>query len=139
MEGVGTVQEGGGGGDGRLCYREGYGVLCKASFSLTLPIQLPSPALYKYMYIHVCKCTVYMYLPTSPSFPPISPPSLSLPPSPPPSGAIYLKNCVYKYWRDREGVVEVGEEPPYSIPEEAKVFIRGNIVAGIIQSPTLIW
>ncbi len=52
-------------------------------------------------------------------------------------GAVYLKNCVYKYWKDRE-VGEVEEEHPYSIPEAAKAVIRENIVGGIIQTPMII-
>ncbi len=54
------------------------------------------------------------------------------------SGAVYLKNCVYKYWKDREAA-EVGDELPYSIPEAAKALIRENIVGAIIQSPMIIW
>lgn len=55
-------------------------------------------------------------------------------------GAVYLKNCVYKYWKEREpGEVSIGTELPYSIPEQSKAIIRDNIIGGIIQSPTLIW
>lgn len=53
---------------------------------------------------------------------------------------MYLKNCVGKYWKDREPEdVVAGGELPYCIPEQAKALIRDNIIGAIIQSPTLIW
>ena len=51
------------------------------------------------------------------------------------SGAIYLKNCIFRYWKREESE---GEEM-YAISEVAKVFIRDNIVGAIIKSPLLIW
>lgn len=52
-------------------------------------------------------------------------------------GAVYLKNCIFKYWKKEE--IEEGEEVPYSIPDVSKVFIRENIVTAIIKAPLLIW
>ncbi len=52
-------------------------------------------------------------------------------------GAIYLKNCMGKYWRDREPGDD--NELPCPIPEQSKTLIRDNIIASIIQSPPLIW
>ena len=63
------------------------------------------------------------------------------------TGAVYLKNCVFKYWKPLEpgefggGPVEAnsGEElPPYSIPEQSKGLIRDNIVGAVIRTPLLI-
>ena len=63
------------------------------------------------------------------------------------TGAVYLKNCVFKYWKPLEpgefggGPVEAnsGEElPPYSIPEQSKGLIRDNIVGAVIHTPLLI-
>ncbi len=52
---------------------------------------------------------------------------------------MYLKNCVGKYWKEYEAGDAVGtNEHPYCIPIHAKVLIRDNIIAGIIQSPPLI-
>ena len=52
-------------------------------------------------------------------------------------GAVYLKNCIFKYWKREE--VQEGEEVPLSIPDVSKVFIRDNIVTAIIKAPILIW
>lgn len=52
-------------------------------------------------------------------------------------GAVYLKNCIFKYWKREE--VQEGEEVPFSIPDVSKVFIRDNIVTAIIKAPILIW
>ena len=55
-------------------------------------------------------------------------------------GAVYLKNCIGKYWKEYEAGDVVGtNEHPYCIPVQAKSLIRDNIIAGIIQSPPLIW
>ena len=59
-------------------------------------------------------------------------------PSALPLGAVYLKNCIFRYWKRDEAIGE-GEEAPYSIPEVAKVFIRENILGAVIKSPLLIW
>ena len=54
------------------------------------------------------------------------------------AGAVYLKNCVFKYWKPHDPS-DVGDElPPYSIPEQAKSLIRDNIVGAIIRTPLLI-
>ena len=54
------------------------------------------------------------------------------------AGAVYLKNCVFKYWKPHDPS-DVGDElPPYSIPEQAKSLIRDNIVGAIIHTPLLI-
>jgi len=51
---------------------------------------------------------------------------------------VYLKNCVFKYWKPHDPS-DVGDElPPYSIPEQAKSLIRDNIVGAIIHTPLLI-
>ena len=45
-----------------------------------------------------------------------------------------------KYWKEYEAGDVVGtNEHPYCIPVQAKSLIRDNIIAGIIQSPPLIW
>ena len=62
------------------------------------------------------------------------------------TGAVYLKNCVFKYWKPLDlgevgGSAEAnsGEElPPYSIPEQSKSLIRENIVGAVIHTPLLI-
>ena len=59
---------------------------------------------------------------------------------------MYLKNCVFKYWKPLDlgevgGSAEAnsGEElPPYSIPEQSKSLIRENIVGAVIHTPLLI-
>jgi len=54
------------------------------------------------------------------------------------AGAVYLKNCMFKYWKPHDPS-DVGDElPPYSIPEQAKSLIRDNIVGAIIRTPLLI-
>lgn len=50
--------------------------------------------------------------------------------------AIYLKNMIMKYWRVREAVE--GAAPPYSIPDNVKEVIRGNVVEAIIQTPGVV-
>ena len=52
------------------------------------------------------------------------------------SAAIYLKNMIMKYWRVREAVE--GAAPPYSIPDNVKEVIRGNVVEAIIQTPGVV-
>ena len=54
------------------------------------------------------------------------------------AGAVYLKNSIFRYWKDRDPSDSVGEELPYSIPEAAKALIRENVIGAIIQAPTLI-
>ena len=54
------------------------------------------------------------------------------------SGAVYLKNSIFKYWKERDPNDSVGEELPYSIPEPAKTLIRDNVIGAIIQAPPLI-
>lgn len=49
------------------------------------------------------------------------------------SGAIYLKNTVNKYWKQRTN--KESKDILYCIPEEAKAIIRQNIIEGIIQTP----
>ncbi len=51
-------------------------------------------------------------------------------------GAVYLKNCMGKYWKDRESGDD--NELPCPIPEQSKNLIRDNIIASIIQSPPII-
>ena len=53
-------------------------------------------------------------------------------------GAVYLKNTIFKYWKERDQTEVVGNELPYCIPEPSKTLIRENIIGAIIQSPTLI-
>ena len=50
-----------------------------------------------------------------------------------PIGAIYLKNTVNKYWKQRTN--KESKDILYCIPEEAKAIIRQNIIEGIIQTP----
>ena len=64
----------------------------------------------------------------------LSPPPL--PSSLPSKGAVYLKNYIHKYWKEKEAVD--GEETVYTIPEGPKSLIRENIVEAIIQTPHLI-
>ena len=52
------------------------------------------------------------------------------------AAAIYLKNMIMKYWRVREAVE--GAATPYSIPDNVKEIIRGNIVEAIIQTPSVV-
>lgn len=61
---------------------------------------------------------------------------LEVPDAPRQAGAVYLKNCIFKYWKREE--VQEGEEVPLSIPDVSKVFIRDNIVTAIIKAPILI-
>jgi hypothetical protein len=61
----------------------------------------------------------------------------SVPDAPRQAGAVYLKNCIFRYWKNEEPLPE-GEEAPYSIPDVAKAFIRENIVGAIIKSPVFV-
>ena len=54
------------------------------------------------------------------------------------TGAVYLKNSIFKYWKERDPNDSVGEELPYSIPEQVKAIIRENVIGAIIQAPPLI-
>ena len=53
-------------------------------------------------------------------------------------GAVYLKNSIFRYWKERDPSEAVDEELPYCIPEAAKALIRENIIGAIIQAPVLI-
>ena len=53
-------------------------------------------------------------------------------------GAVYIKNCICRYWKHEEPVAE-GDEVQYSIPDVAKSFIRENIVGAVIKSPLFVW
>ena len=107
----------------------------------------PYCATFPLMLVILTPYFVLFILLVSPSFPsssytlslifPSLPPSL-LPPSLPHAGAVYLKNCIFRYWKNEEPVAE-GEEAPYSIPDVAKAFIRENIVGAIIKSPVFVW
>lgn len=53
-----------------------------------------------------------------------------------PKGAVYLKNCIFKYWKDRDsGDTDVNF---YTIPEQAKAIVREHVVNAIIQTPQII-
>eukprot|EP00731_Ephydatia_muelleri_P006488 Em0003g736a len=52
------------------------------------------------------------------------------------AGAVYLKNCIFKYWKDRDsGDTDVDF---YTIPEHAKAIVREHVVNAIIQTPSII-
>ena len=53
-------------------------------------------------------------------------------------GAVYLKNSIFKYWKECDPNDSVGDELPYSIPEQVKALIRENVIRAIIQAPPLI-
>ena len=53
-------------------------------------------------------------------------------------GAVYLKNSIFRYWKEHDPSEAVGEELPYCIPEAAKSLIRENVIGAIIQAPPLI-
>jgi hypothetical protein len=63
--------------------------------------------------------------------------NVEVPDAPRQAGAVYLKNCIFRYWKREEGEGD-GEEVPYCIPEVSKAFIRENVVGAIIKSPLLI-
>lgn len=52
------------------------------------------------------------------------------------ASVIYLKNMITQHWPNREPTP--GEQPPFTIPDEDRQWIRENIVEAIIHSPELI-
>ena len=52
------------------------------------------------------------------------------------AASVYLKNMVYRYWKERETVE--GEEPYYCIPEPTKQVLRANLVEAIIRVHPLV-
>lgn len=52
------------------------------------------------------------------------------------ASSVYLKNMVYRYWKERETVE--GEEPYYCIPEATKQVLRANLVEAIIRVHPLV-
>ena len=51
-------------------------------------------------------------------------------------GAVYMKNCIFKYWREKDPADT--DENFCTIPEHPKSTVREHIVNDIIQTPPII-
>jgi hypothetical protein len=55
------------------------------------------------------------------------------------AGSIYLKNMVTKYWKERDqSDLQHGEPVPFTLHQNDKMIMKGNIVEAIIQAPEII-
>ena len=52
------------------------------------------------------------------------------------AASVYLKNMVFRYWKQRETVE--GEEPYYCIPDQTKSVLRANLVEAIVRVQPLV-
>jgi len=53
--------------------------------------------------------------------------------------AVYLKNTVVKYWKEREAGELEENEVPFCIDDTSKAVLREHIIKAIIQTPPSIW
>lgn len=52
------------------------------------------------------------------------------------AASVYLKNMVFRYWKQRETVE--GEDPYYCIPDQTKSVLRANLVEAIVRVHPLV-